>query len=182
MTLRRVALLACAGASVHRTVATQRVGGRSGSSCAVRRRRCESNRRPGRRRGGGRPSRPSAIPSLSHRPHRRFLAHRLLTRPTLGAHADRFVQARRRQPVRFPGLRRRGHERDCPRTARVRHSPRSPAPPASQSATLTLDTSTTYASWSEMRPSPPKAGCRSVALTSQYLGMATWSMLRRPSI
>ena len=54
--LCRVALLACAGASVHRTVPTQCIGGRSRSNRVGRLRPAGSNRRSGRGRGGGRPS------------------------------------------------------------------------------------------------------------------------------
>lgn len=109
MALRRVAVLACAGASVHRTVPAQRLPGRNrdGSASRLRLHLRESNRRSGRRRAGARPGCPLAVPGLSHRPHGRFLAHRTLTRRTLGAHADSLVQARRRPPVPCTDLRRR---------------------------------------------------------------------------
>lgn len=43
-------------------------------------------------------------------------------------------------------------------------------------------TSTTYASWSEIRVSPTKARCRCASTTTHEAGTAVWSMLSRPSI
>jgi hypothetical protein len=97
MALGRMTLLACAGASVHRTVPTERARGCSWGGRVGRLARHPANRLPGRRGAGGRLSRPLAISSLSHRPHCRFLAHRAFTWRTLGVHADMFRQARARQ-------------------------------------------------------------------------------------